>query len=326
MRTSNFIPAIVILLVLAACGAGAATPTPLPSLTPFSTPLPWLSTPVPAGTAANPLRLAVVVSDIEAANTFESRLEAALQVGGLVVDVVPVENDAEALEVLCSATGPDDAAAAWLDGFGYAAARSQQCGEALLMLQSERTGQLRFGERSQFILNSELDNDLAGAIEGGTICRISADDSVSWMMPTLQLRVRNIDLAGIGTLREYPDYDALVVAVAEGECDGAGVPRSLLLDLAEAGDSRMDQVEAVQLSAPIPYGVLVVSGALPENRRAALGSAHLEPNFEPVDESESALMTEFLGEYAIVAPESEVLAEFVTFITETGFDLAELGR
>jgi len=326
MRTSILIPAILILLVTAACGARAATATPFPTLTPFSTPLPWLSTLVPAGTAANPLRLAVVVSDVEAAVIDEAELEAVLQIDGLVVDVLLMEDDARALEVLCSATGPDDAAAAWLDGFGYAAARSRQCGEALLMLQSERGSQLRFGERSQFILNGELGDDLAGAIEGSTICRISADDAVSWMMPTLQFRIRNIDFAGIGTLLDYPDYDALVTAVADAECDGAGVPRSLLLDLGEASDSRMDQVETVQLSVPIPYGVLVVSGALPENRRAVLEAAHLELNSDAVDEAEISLLSEFFGAYSIVAPDSEVLAEFISFIDETGFDLAELGR
>ncbi|WP_228845230.1 PhnD/SsuA/transferrin family substrate-binding protein [Phototrophicus methaneseepsis] len=318
----HLIPLVSFMLLIAsACGPAAVQPTLRPTVTPFSTPLPWINTPVAAGTASNPLRMVLIPADFEAAQERASDFETLLSASGVTVDLELAESQADVIRLLCENTSAEEAVVAWVDGLGYASARANLCGEAALMLSSDQTGDLHFGEQAQFIVNDEFGTESVGVLEGRTLCRLGYEDVISWLVPQLWFAQDAYDVAIIDDIEDVEDYAAIVTDVAAGRCAAGTVPASYIETLED--DEALSGVDLARISPPIPYGVLVVPPGLPAERRDPLVSVLVSAasNNERAD-----LLAAFFGEYSIEAVDEEVLTAFNDFIAATGFNFSQASR
>lgn len=314
---------LALLLAVAACGAGdpAAESTPTPpdaALALVFVP----STPIEADDARIP-----------------SLRDAIFQQTGLTVDVVAAQRPADALTALCGSG--DLPTAAWLKGLSAAAAVAQECGQPMFKLargdaasqtaeateeaspeaatptpEDESTDSpesaAAYAYGVQFIFDPDLGTTQLSALQGRVLCRVSAIDEASWLVPALMLRAASVDINSASEIRDYEDYGALIDAVASGECAMAAVPTAAGLELTgvAVGPSTGDV---------LPFGLLAYDADIDLGVRLALNDALASPEI-------SALMLDLLGASGIEPLVDGDFDALRGFIATTGDDLITLGQ
>lgn len=313
-------PLILVLLcvLLVACRRqGAVGPTLQPTLTttPRSTPLPSLEPTIAPGVEDNPIRMTVVRPSGATRETALNRAAGAvstalLEESGLIVDVELVDNDASGVAALCDAGTP---AVAWVSGLGYGVAAAQNCGVPVLMVERGTGRNTRTGETIQFIVNNDYEATAISGLAGATLCRLSYDDLYTWLVPSLMLRAADID--DTPDVIDQPDSEALIQAVAAGDCDAAALSAT---DFSRFAGDAEESVQVLTRTVTLPYAILMVPETLP-----------LEARMELIDALEamsaSGDLKTLLGQDDLVPVTSDTLATLDTFLASTRVNFAQLG-
>lgn len=325
-RSLIVLSCFLLMLMLASCRreAQVAAPTAAPTLTPTprSTPLPSLPTPIPPGAAANPLQMVIrapgLVSDARAA---VPAVEAALlEQSGLVISILVVERDAEALASVCSPGAQPSVA--WLGGLAYVAARAQNCGEAVLQVQRTIQREDKTGETVSVIVPTEGASAVSG-LRDKTFCRLNNLDLYTWLIPALMLRAEGLDPTALGTVQDFPQLSQMVPALVAGDCDVAGVSTSALEVTGGELSTSREQVKVLAESPVFPYGVLIVPPEVPLGARLALTQA-LTTLAEP-GSSSAVQLRSLLGQSALLPFSEDDFRDLDRFINRTGLDFTQLG-
>lgn len=294
----------------------ATNAPPTISPTPRSTALPTLESAPLAGTEDNPLRLIFVISGSvsarERAQSNALALETALREASetyvergfissavnVVVEIVGTQ--AEALDALCASLGSDEAAAVWVDALAYAAASARGCGTPALVVQRGTGRNAATGTAVELVTRRELSLASVGTATGRTICRLRYDDLITWVIPSLILRVHDVDpINEVGEILDFEDREALYEALAEGECDLAGIEVNGLDELDESVADELVVIGNSQ-TPEFPYSLLLYPAEIPLGMRAALNGALLA-----VADEQPELLENALGQDALVAVDSE---------------------
>jgi ABC-type phosphate/phosphonate transport system substrate-binding protein len=156
------------------------------------------------------------------------------------------------------------------------------------------------------------------AVRGRVYCRTTFTDFASWLVPTLAFGTFGVDLErDAARIDEYPDHAALVDAVAEGDCDLAGVPAGLVT----VGDANYNI--AYTVPAEFPLSVLVLPVTIGGGERLILTNALLDI---AADADDAALLAPLLGQTALEPVTAEDFAPLLDFVGRSRVDLAALGR
>ena len=296
--------------------APTATPTPI------STPLPPVPTQVPPGADDNPIRLLVnpdltAASARSAANRLTDELT---ERTGLSMLVETVTTDAEALAALCDSVG-GAVNVAWVDGLTVLAAQAQDCGSPVLMVERGTGRRAATGDTVQLVTQAERGvSSVAALRNNASFCRVGYDDLATWLVPSIMLQAAGVMPSDIDEVADYEDLDAVLAAVADGECDAAGVPASAL---AAANAETRNALETLAESAPIPYSVLVYPPEMPLGARTALENA-LTDLMADTDAGEP--LRDLLSADALEHVDASDFEDLSDFIAAAGLDLARLGQ
>lgn len=319
---------IIGLLVLAACRQETAQNLPAASVpltpTPLSTPLPAVPTLIPAGAEGNPIRLVVRPRGPAAdARNAAADVEAAiLERSGLAVQVEVVERYAEALAALCDSAG-GQVSAAWLNAPTYMAARAQNCGLPVLQIEQGTRQNARSGEAGLIIVAQDSSIRDVRGLNGQTFCRLGYDDFYSWLAPSLVMRTSGLDpVSAPEAVVDYDDVPELIRAVADGDCDAAGIPESALEEYAGALGETAEAITTLATTITFPYGVLVMPDEIPLGVRLALTET-LQAMSE--DNTEAVKLRALLAQSALVPVTADDFADLADFMNSTGLDFAQLG-
>jgi ABC-type phosphate/phosphonate transport system substrate-binding protein len=316
--------ALIALLLLAACLPEEQQQGPLSQATltptPRSTPLPPVPTVIPPGLEDNPIRMVIRAASgrrsLISGAQIKSFEDAILEQSGLIVRITLVDRYAEALAALCDSR-PTNVVVAWLDGVSYEAAKALNCGEAVLQI--ERRSQT--GDPGQIVTNGEQKIANLRALSNANFCRLGYDDYYSWLVPSLILRANGVDPAdGLTTVTDYPDSDALIEAVAAGECAATGISESAFNALRGRLRTSLDVLET---SPPLPYGVLMYPLALTLGERLRLTDALLAL---AADLDGGDVMQPFLAQDGLAAVNAGDFDALSAFLGRTGLDFAQLGN
>lgn len=236
--------------LLAACAPAAPAPTLVrtQTATPRSTPLPAL-TPTPApGTSANPVLVAGSAPD-SLVQALAGRVQFEL---GALQEAQP----STLIALACAADSPP--ALLVLDGPGYAVAAERGCADVLGTA-------LPFGTAVRMIARRGAGISQPAQAAGSTLCRLSVEDSVSWVAAVLMLRAEGVDIRALRDVRDMGDADALLRGMASGECDVAVLPQ----------DAPDDTAAVVPVGDVVvfPERIVLATRALPLAERAALSAA-----------------------------------------------------
>jgi hypothetical protein len=156
------------------------------------------------------------------------------------------------------------------------------------------------------------------AVRGRVYCRTTFTDFASWLVPTLAFGTFGVDLErDAARIDEYPDHAALVDAVADGDCDLAGVPAGLVT----VGDANYNI--AYTVPAEFPLSVLVLPVTIGGGERLILTNALLDI---AGDADDAALLAPLLGQTALEPVTAEDFAPLLDFVGRSRVDLAALGR
>lgn len=335
---------ICITTIFAACNALGDEPTALPAT---ATPTPitdirFASTEVPAGLPANPLLMVMqpilpelfvepemteepgvgeVMLPVSSSQAELDLEDAILNYSSVTVDIIPVDKPADALRALCNAT--DEVAAVWVDGVSFSAALAQNCGEPIYVVRKRIDGELTNGESGIIIMSRQETNGALGGLNSRVFCRIGVDDFYSWLLPLMIFRANNIDPANFEAIVEYDDPEALIEAVAAGECGGAGVS-GLVYDEISADDEELtDSISVAFGTPPIPYAVLMYPVEVQLGIRVSLTEG-LERLAD--DDTDSQLLQPFLGQDELQSVDLDDFEEYNAFLDQVGLDFAVLGN
>jgi hypothetical protein len=276
-------------------------------------------------------------------------------------EIVFVETHGEALTALCN-SDQGIVSVAWLNGPTYVAAEALNCGQAALQLlvseepfaiapfevlepvvSAESTAEataeaqptsppptatpepidpddldaLRAGNPAQIVVTAELGSTSLALFDTRPICRLGLQDFYSWFVPALLLESANIEPDSI---IEYDDPSAMFAAVADGTCAGAGFSRDQLAAFEDRAD--FDNVTIAQTTPPFPYGVLFYPLEVELGVRLNLNESIPAYALNPTD---GRYLRFLLGYDAIVPLDEDTITAMEDFLTETGYDFAELG-
>ncbi len=316
---------IVIVILLAACrrqqaaqqssAREAATPTPI------STPLPAIPTAIPVGQSdENPLQMVIAPFEpLAAARNVAARFQSALEAeSGLIVEVVLVERTAEALAALCDSSS-GQVSVAWLDGVGYMAATEQNCGQPTLQVERGRGRDATTGLAGQLIANHDLGISAVSQLSGDNFCRLGYEDFYGWLVPSLLFEANGVNpLSDLDSISDYEELPELLEAVADGDCDAAGIPEGALDD----ADDVRDEIDVVETTVPFPHAILMYPIEAPLGIRLTLTDALVA--MAQADDS-ADLMRTFLGQDALERANADDFIEFRNFMDSTGLNFAQLG-
>jgi ABC-type phosphate/phosphonate transport system substrate-binding protein len=301
-----------------------ATLQPTLTVTPRSTPLPALPTAAPLGQADNPLQMIIRPDGGSsaaqgAAADFE---DAVKNESGLIIQVKLVERYAEALAALCDSSG-GTIAAAWLDGLSYTAALAQNCGQPLMQVKRGSGNSARNGEAVSIIIKKGASIGSVSALKNKTFCRIGYDDTYTWLLPSLILEANSVAPLSLKAVNDYADVPKLVQAVADGDCDAAGISADALKQFASDIGDAADQVKTLETSIQFPYAILVVPAEVPLGTRLALTSTltKLAQN-----SATAVKMRALLGQNALAPANTDDFTELADFMASTGLNFAQLGN
>jgi len=144
----------LLLLLLAACGGQTEEPTATPTVTPAPTLTAQERIAFAPGSAENPLQMVVHPAQALDAQDEETIRIVFFQRTGIAIDIVPVENEADALAALCN-SGEGIVSIVWLNGLTYAAAKAQNCGQAALQIAAAPLTRQRIAITEQQVASSE---------------------------------------------------------------------------------------------------------------------------------------------------------------------------
>jgi len=320
IRWTSFIACAALLagLLMTGCrrvDTQQATARPTVTPTPRSTPLPTLEPTIAPGAVDNPIRL-LVIGDPQA----EHQTDAARDLGealtassGLSVTIELVGSTAEAVAALCTGFAQQPTAA-WLDGLGYAAART--CGTPALWIERETDNDESPFLIAQLVIPQENDSTEAAELAGVDFCRIGLTDYTTWRVPLLLLHAGGLDPAQLGTVRDLPNLEAVLEAVAAGEC-AAGMATADYEELAR-GDLRTD-TRLLSTQAEVPHGVLMYAPEVPLGARLTLNEALLAA-------ARTADFELLLAASGVRPVLMDDLEPFIAFLEQTGLDFTQLGN
>ncbi len=308
-------------MVLSGCrrgGAGGPTSQPTATYTPRSTPLPALTeTPVP-GSADSPIRMLLVEPEGVRAAALGSAIDA-LQTTfneqlGLVVEAELADSSAEIIRQICDAASGVPVMA-WLDGLAYAAANALNCGYPLLQL--ERDSDEPTGETIQIIVNADSGINSMRHLADSTFCRISYDDRMTWLLPSLLMHANGVDpTTDLDSVTDFETMDALLEAVDQGDCQAAGLSAAYFSNVQRG---RRLNIEVLADTMIVPYGILVASAqvslGIRENIQTSL------PQLDAGTWLETLLTADAMNEI-----EAESLEDWIATLGRTGIDFAALAR
>lgn len=315
---------LLAVLALAACrraDTGPRNVVPTATSTPISTPLPPIATQAPSGSDDNPLTVLLRPSgSTTATRTASNRLADALsEQTGLTVEVATAATDAEALAALCDSVG-GVVNVAWMSGVAVAAAEAQGCGTPALALVRGTGARAATGEAVQLVTREDGNyGSVASLADNATLCRISYDDVLTWLVPTLILRRAGVEPTAIDDVADYEDVDLLLAAVADGDCDAAGVPESALDD---ADADVRNALTVLGESAAMPYGVLIYPVEMPLAEREALEAALFDLM---ADEDAGEPLRDLLDADALERVDGGDFDALREFVEDAGVDLARMG-
>jgi ABC-type phosphate/phosphonate transport system substrate-binding protein len=346
-------------------GPARATSTITP--TPFSTALPALATNIPTGIESNPLQMylqtdATPAERAEAIRVFQEAMLA--QANPLYVQVIVVDTPSEALAALCRQEG-QTVAIAWLNGIGYMAAKAENCGAPILLIErggeparavaqatAEATAEgtaeptiaptrtprggptatpnpnaPSIGLAAQIITARGGNISGLGGLSGSNFCRLSNTDFYSWLAPSLMLKADDIDpLTTFATVTDYPDTTALITAVAERECAAAAIPANTFAAAALATDANLAELQGrVRV---IETSQPFLYGVLMYPVELPLGvRIPLTQGLKDLalDPTSGAALRVLLGQSNFVDATSERLTAFERFMESTDLDFALMG-
>ncbi len=310
---------MLVLLFAAACGGGTPQPTPRPTLTltPLSTPLPYLETPVPPGSSANPIRwLLVTERSGISQNRIAALANAAQQASGLRVTASLEASPREALRAVCgSATGPVTMALA--DPLTYAVARARGCADAALVV-------LRAGGAgiTTAIVGKE-ERSLAAGSSTLPYCRRSAEDFTTGVVPLLMLRGQGLQSDIMGLPQDQPDDEASLQAVQDGVCRLAMVDAALYERLAEENSPVVRDLRVVQRSAPMPVALLIIPVQFPLPNREQLIAGLTAQDAD--SQANAALMQPLYGDVTLLNAADYDMTALHRFFDQGRLDLMLLG-
>jgi len=310
---------LIAVVMLAGCRSAAPdlgpTSQPTPTFTPRSTPLPTIATPPPPGSEDNPI--VMLFTDVRNVSRSEINIAvddvsaALLESAGIAVDIQVAERGADALTALCaSSAGP--VAVAWVDGITYAAALAQACAVPALFIERENGT----GEQIVIVVPSASTIDNIIELENRRFCRISVSDAFTWLVPALMMQASGVSPTSLRNITDYDDTEALLQAVADRDCDAAGIASADLT--AFDGD-----VRELPQNATMPHAILMMPPSLPLGSREALKDA-LIALAENADSA--ALLQPLLAQTRIVRVTEIDLEGWDAFIAATGLNLATIGN
>jgi ABC-type phosphate/phosphonate transport system substrate-binding protein len=125
-------------------------------------------------------------------------------------------------------------------------------------------------------------------------------------------------LSDLETLSEYEELPELLEAVADGDCDAAGVPEGTLDD----ADDLADAIDVVETTVPFPHAVLMYPLEVPLGIRLTLTDALVAM---AQDDDSADLMRTLLGQDALERVNADDFIELRNFMDSTGFNFAQLG-
>jgi ABC-type phosphate/phosphonate transport system substrate-binding protein len=125
-------------------------------------------------------------------------------------------------------------------------------------------------------------------------------------------------LYDLKSVADYADVPDLLDAVANGDCDAAGV---LPADVADADSATRAKLDTVTESVPIPYGVMVYPPNTPLGLRLALDDGFVSV----ADGSAARPLKDLLGQDALVRVEAGDFDDLIVFISQSGLDFSQLG-
>ncbi|MEO8395922.1 MAG: PhnD/SsuA/transferrin family substrate-binding protein [Chloroflexota bacterium] len=308
-----------------------APPTVKPTITPTprSTALPPIPTPVPLGSAKNPLHIVFVAlpdvasqatpdadateepTSAQAASDLEKALLDAAQ---MTVKVDVVTSDAEALAALC-ASPKGTISAAWMGGLAYAAAFAQACGSAALQIQRGNST----GDQARIITGSDKITAIADLADH-TFCRLGYSDIYSWLIPSLMIHSGGVADSDLKAINDYTDASVMIGDVVAGKCDAAGISASAFDDLANA--SARTSLRSLQQSATIPFEVLVVPAQLALAEQQQLSAALIAIG----NGTRAGTLHPLLAQDQVIAASDDDLSGLRSFVSGAGIDLAQAGN
>jgi ABC-type phosphate/phosphonate transport system substrate-binding protein len=255
----------------------------------------------------------------DAANDLENAIMDAV---GLQVEIQLVEREAEALAALC-ASEPGSVTVSWMNGITYLASQAENCGQALLLVE-RGAGQQSINDETVIIVQLEGRISSFAQLANASFCRLSATDLQTWLFPSLLLRANDIDpIRNLEAITDYETILDLVTAVAEGDCDAAGLSASSLENLSESDAELVAQITQLPATVAIPYGVLVAPIEVPLGTRLTLQRTFIDL---AEDRSVAIRMRALLGQSGLVEPEPRVFDDLNAFAAQTGLDFIQLGN
>jgi ABC-type phosphate/phosphonate transport system substrate-binding protein len=307
----------VIMTTLAGCREEVPRAAPTLSPTPRSTPLPPLPTSAPAGSEDNPIQMVFVNGQAELEAPVQTLTDAIAEASGFAITLTPVTRQAEALAALCN-TVSGVPTIAWLDGITALAADARRCGDLRLALERQTEDSGSTTETIQLITNAEINT--VAQLSGRIFCRLNASSAETWLYPSLLLQANNVNVvSGLDKIADYDDIPALLAALADGDCDGAGVPAAELVALDEDVASKINVLD-VELQAA--YGILVYPQVVPLGVRDALDEALLAL---AADEANDELLQTLFNANSIRPADAIDFASLRETLGRAGLDLAQIG-
>ena len=328
--TTAMILVVVMALLLAACGGPSTpTPTPLPTptATPRSTPLPPVPTAIPLGTEDNPLTILMVPQGARraAVGSVTALADLIQELTGLTVNVVLADSDGEVVSQLCGA----EPVVGWLGGVAYMVAEAQGCAEPALAIRRDSAT----GFRAELLIQTEITGDEVtqadvAALADQTLCRLSSDDVLTWLVPSLMLRAAGVDpLYGLAGVLDVADYDAIASGIYNGDCQAGAVPYrtfpNRLGSELRALDDLREKIAVVESSPEIPYGVMVYPQTVPLNVRIPLTDVFFQI---AASNEQAAILTPILAQDSLLRVQPDDFDALRDFMSATGLDFAALGE
>lgn len=330
-------------LVFAGCGALGGEPTPVPTVTPTPiTDIRFVATAVPAGLPENPLQMVMqpvssslyvepevteepgvgeVMLPVSSSQTKLDLEEAILNYSSVTVDIIPVERPADALRALCDAS--EHVSAVWVDGVAFSAALAQNCGEPIYVVQKRIDGELESGESGLIIMSRQVSSGVLSNLDSKIFCRLGVDDFYSWLLPLMIFRANNVDPSRFEAVVDYDDNEALIDAVASGECAGAGLSGLVYEEITDGDEELTDSISVAFGTPSIPYAVLMYPVEMQLGIRVSLTEG-LERLIE--DDDDAALLGAFLGQDDLLSVDGADFTEYDAFLDEVGLDFSILGN
>jgi ABC-type phosphate/phosphonate transport system substrate-binding protein len=223
-----------------------------------------------------------------------------------------VDRYAEALAALC-ASSPSDVTVAWLDGISYIAALAQNCGEASLQVERGRGSAASTGAAVS-IVGSGITN--VQALAGRDYCRLGVQDYNTWLVPSLMMRLRGLDV--VSDLEAVIDMDTaadLLEAVAAGDCSATAL---LEADYEDLDSEIQDELNVLDTSPPMPFGILTYPLTMPLGERIRLDDALLAVDGD-------AALQPFLDQDGLRRVSESAFDDLSDFLDDSGLDFAQLG-